>query len=102
MSALITLARILGGFAVAYFQVPWAARYGAIQTYGVEAAYGLSLPVTREKFFDSCTASIVSALFLFFIPVIQLKGPSLRVSTTPRSEYSTDHLFRRNVILSSN
>jgi len=43
VSALITLARILGGFAVAYFQVPWAARYGAIQTYGVEAAYGLSL-----------------------------------------------------------
>ncbi|KAL9709913.1 hypothetical protein Ac2012v2_006972 [Leucoagaricus gongylophorus] len=78
VSALITLARILGGFAVAYFQVPWAARYGAIQTYGVEAAYGLSLPVTREKFFDSCTVSIVSALFLFFIPVIQLKGPSLR------------------------
>jgi hypothetical protein len=38
VSALVTLARILGGFAVAYFQVPWAAKNGAIQTYGVEAA----------------------------------------------------------------
>lgn len=59
VSALVTLARILGGFAVAYFQVPWAAKYGAIQTYGVEAA-------------------IVSALFLFFIPLIQLKGRRFR------------------------
>lgn len=26
------------GFAVAYFQVPWAAKDGALQTFGVEAA----------------------------------------------------------------
>lgn len=26
------------GFAVAYFQVPWALKHGAIQTFGVEAA----------------------------------------------------------------
>jgi len=59
VSALVTLARILGGFSVAYFQVPWATKYGAIQTYGVEAA-------------------IVSGLFILFIPFIQLKGRSLR------------------------
>ena len=35
-----------------------------------------------RKFFDPCNISIVSALFLVFIPVIQLKGSSLRVSTT--------------------
>lgn len=38
ISALINLARTLGGFAVAYFQVPWAEKYGALQTFGVEAA----------------------------------------------------------------
>ncbi|KAF8624996.1 hypothetical protein AX15_005625 [Amanita polypyramis BW_CC] len=38
VSALANLARILGGFAVPYFQVPWASRNGALQTYGVEAA----------------------------------------------------------------
>ncbi|KAG6906434.1 hypothetical protein DXG01_013939 [Tephrocybe rancida] len=38
ISALINLARTLGGFSVAYFQVPWATKHGAIQTFGVEAA----------------------------------------------------------------
>jgi hypothetical protein len=38
ISALLNLARILGGFSVAYFQVPWAAKHGALQTFGVEAA----------------------------------------------------------------
>ncbi|KAG6860492.1 hypothetical protein C0995_010529 [Termitomyces sp. Mi166 len=38
VSALINLARVLGGFAVAYFQIPWAAKNGALQTFGVEAA----------------------------------------------------------------
>jgi MFS family permease len=38
ISALINLARTLGGFGVAYFQVPWAEKHGAIQTFGVEAA----------------------------------------------------------------
>lgn len=27
------------GFSVAYFQVPWALSRGALQTFGVEAAY---------------------------------------------------------------
>ena len=38
ISALVNLARTLGGFSVAYFQVPWATKHGALQTFGVEAA----------------------------------------------------------------
>jgi hypothetical protein len=26
------------GFSVAYFQIPWAAKHGALQTFGCEAA----------------------------------------------------------------
>ncbi|KIJ24612.1 hypothetical protein M422DRAFT_194494 [Sphaerobolus stellatus SS14] len=59
ISALINLARTLGGFAVAFFQVPWATKHGAIQTFGVEAA-------------------IVAGLFVFLIPLLQIKGRSLR------------------------
>ncbi|KAF8880031.1 major facilitator superfamily domain-containing protein [Infundibulicybe gibba] len=59
ISALINLARTLGGFSVAYFQVPWATKHGAIQTFGVEAA-------------------IVTGLFLLVVPAIQLKGRDLR------------------------
>ncbi|KAI0937647.1 hypothetical protein AcW1_001527 [Taiwanofungus camphoratus] len=61
VSALINLARTLGGFSVAYFQVPWATKHGALQVFGVEAA-------------------IVSGLFLLVVPVLQLKGLHLRVS----------------------
>ncbi|KAF8156654.1 MFS general substrate transporter [Crassisporium funariophilum] len=59
ISALINLARTLGGFSVAYFQVPWATKHGAIQTFGVEAA-------------------IVTGLFLLFVPYLQWKGGALR------------------------
>ncbi|KAI0746560.1 MFS general substrate transporter [Daedaleopsis nitida] len=59
ISGLINLARTLGGFSVAYFQVPWALKNGAIQTFGVEAA-------------------IVAALFLLIVPALQLKGAVLR------------------------
>lgn len=38
ISALLNLARILGGFGVAYFQVPWAVKHGALRTFGAEAA----------------------------------------------------------------
>lgn len=38
ISALINLSRTLGGFSVAYFQIPWAEKHGALQTFGVEAA----------------------------------------------------------------
>ncbi|KAH9950836.1 MFS general substrate transporter [Amylocystis lapponica] len=59
VSALVNLTRTLGGFSVAYFQVPWATRHGALQTFGVEAA-------------------IVAALFLLTVPVLQLRGAKLR------------------------
>jgi len=59
VSALINLARTLGGFSVAYFQIPWSLKYGAIQTFGVEAA-------------------IVTGLFLLFVPFLQVKGRYLR------------------------
>ncbi len=38
ISALQNLARVLGGFSVGYFQVPWATKHGALQTLGCEAA----------------------------------------------------------------
>ncbi|KAJ7201676.1 MFS general substrate transporter [Mycena pura] len=59
VSALINLARILGGFAVAYFQVPWAQKHGALQVFG-------------------CEAAIVTGLFLLVVPALQLKGRELR------------------------
>jgi len=59
VSALINHARTLGGFGVAFFQVPWAAKNGALQTFGVEAA-------------------IVTGLFLLVVPFMQWKGRSLR------------------------
>ncbi|PBK81160.1 MFS general substrate transporter [Armillaria gallica] len=59
ISALINLARILGGFAIAYFQVPWATKHGALQTFG-------------------CEAAIVAGLFVLIIPAIQIHGRSLR------------------------
>ncbi|KAI0070549.1 MFS general substrate transporter [Panus rudis PR-1116 ss-1] len=59
ISALINLARTLGGFSVAYFQVPWATKNGALQAFGVEAA-------------------IVTGLFLLIVPALQIKGRYLR------------------------
>ncbi|KAH7871434.1 MFS general substrate transporter [Lentinula edodes] len=59
ISALINLARTLGGFSVAYFQVPWALKHGALQVFGVEAA-------------------IVIGLFFLSVPFIQIKGRRLR------------------------
>jgi len=59
ISALVNLARTLGGFAVAYFQVPWALGHGAIQTFG-------------------CEAAIVVGLFLLIVPFLQWKGRDMR------------------------
>ncbi|KAJ8701488.1 hypothetical protein PTI98_000258 [Pleurotus ostreatus] len=59
ISALLTVSRILGGFSVAYYQVPWAEKHGALQTFGVEAA-------------------IVVGLFILIVPFLQWKGSSLR------------------------
>ncbi|CCM05346.1 uncharacterized protein FIBRA_07560 [Fibroporia radiculosa] len=59
VSALVNLMRTMGGFGVAYFQVSWASKNGALQTFGVEAA-------------------IVSGLFILVIPTLQIAGPRLR------------------------
>ncbi|KZT22764.1 MFS general substrate transporter [Neolentinus lepideus HHB14362 ss-1] len=60
VSSLVNLMRTLGGFAVAYFQVPWAEKHGALQVFG-------------------CEAAIVAGLFLLIVPALQLKGRYLRV-----------------------
>lgn len=59
ISALLNLARILGGFAVPYFQVRWASSRGALETFG-------------------CEAAIVAGLFFLTIPVLQIKGKKFR------------------------
>lgn len=61
ISGLVNLFRTLGGFSVAYFQVVWATRNGALQTFG-------------------CEAAIVAGMFLLIVPLLQWKGRSLRVS----------------------
>ena len=99
VSALINIARVLGGmlvllmitwdviylfrfvdlgFSVAYFQVPWAARRGALQVFGVEAAYVFEtmLPIIPHALFD---ISIVTGVFLLVVPYIQMNGRNLRV-----------------------
>jgi len=58
-SGLINLARTLGGFSVAYFQVPWATKSGALTVMGVEAA-------------------ITVGVFLIVVPLVQIKGPYFR------------------------
>ncbi|KAI0088615.1 MFS general substrate transporter [Irpex rosettiformis] len=60
-SALLNLARILGGFSVTYFQVPWASRNGALQTFG-------------------CEAAVAAGLFLIIVPALQVNGQYFRVS----------------------
>ena len=62
-SALLNLFRTLGGFSVTFFQVPWATKHGALQTFG-------------------CEAAVVAGLFLIVVPTMQLKGRVLRVSIT--------------------
>jgi len=59
VSGLVNMARTLGGFAVAYYQVPWAEKNGALQTFGTEAG-------------------VVAACFILIIPLLQIKGASWR------------------------
>ncbi|KAF9220734.1 MFS general substrate transporter [Gyrodon lividus] len=60
ISALINLARTLGGFSVAYFQVPWATKSGGLEVMGVEAG-------------------LVIGLFLLAVPLVQYRGGYFRV-----------------------
>ncbi|EGO03406.1 hypothetical protein SERLA73DRAFT_101489 [Serpula lacrymans var. lacrymans S7.3] len=50
ISALVNLARTLGGFSVAYFQVPWANKDGAMETFGCEAAVAIGLGILSVPF----------------------------------------------------
>ncbi|KAA1081562.1 hypothetical protein PGTUg99_017568 [Puccinia graminis f. sp. tritici] len=59
ISALMSQARVLGGFAVPYFQIDWAAKQGALQSFG-------------------CEAAIQAGLFLLIVPLVQIKGEKLR------------------------
>ncbi|KAF9254054.1 hypothetical protein L218DRAFT_1010169 [Marasmius fiardii PR-910] len=59
VSAVLNLVRVLGGFSVAYYQVPWSEKNGAMQTLGLEAG-------------------IVCALFVLIVPALQLQGRELR------------------------
>jgi len=45
---------------VAFFQVPWAKKHGAVETFG-------------------CEAAIVAGLFILLIPALQWQGRYLRV-----------------------
>ncbi|KAF8801503.1 hypothetical protein BYT27DRAFT_7341974, partial [Phlegmacium glaucopus] len=60
ISGLLNLCRTLGGFSIAFFQVSWAEKHGALQTLG-------------------CEAAILVGLFLLIVPVLQWKGRYLRV-----------------------
>ncbi|KAK0458782.1 major facilitator superfamily domain-containing protein [Desarmillaria tabescens] len=77
ISALINLARTLGGFAVAYFQVPWAEKHGAIQTFGCEAAYVHRMH-ENEILPLMFLIRIVAGIFLLIVPALQIYGRSLR------------------------
>ena len=82
ISALLNITRTLGGFSVAYFQVPWAIKHGALQTFGCEAAYVVFLPEVANYLMrcsHTCFLSIVAGLFVFTVPALQLKGRMLRV-----------------------
>ncbi|BGP22109.1 mfs transporter [Rhodotorula toruloides] len=59
VSALINLARTLGGFAIPYYQVPWSLTGGPKRVFGLEAGVG-------------------AALFVFIVIPLQFFGPSIR------------------------
>ncbi|KAJ7355263.1 MFS general substrate transporter [Mycena albidolilacea] len=102
VNALINLARVLGGkniphlnripttiemicshegFSVAYFQIPWALKDGALQVLGVEAASVLAfLRLTCSSHPAGNAASLPAAgLFLLAVPVLQIRGRRSRM-----------------------
>ncbi|PPQ81459.1 hypothetical protein CVT26_007484 [Gymnopilus dilepis] len=64
ISAILNLVRALGGFSVAFYQVPWAQKHGALQTLG-------------------CEAATVAGAFFLIVPFLQLKGRALRAKFSP-------------------
>lgn len=72
MSALVNLARTLGGFSVTYFQVPWAQKHGALQVFG-------------------CEAAVVAGLFILVVPALQWKGRKFRVSDLTITQGHCEH-----------
>ncbi|KAJ7457480.1 major facilitator superfamily domain-containing protein [Mycena latifolia] len=68
-SALFNFFRTICGFAVVYFQAIWLETKGGFQVFG-------------------CEAAIVVGLFILIVPLVQLKGATMRVcpsSSTPRT-----------------
>ncbi|KAF8965906.1 MFS general substrate transporter [Flammula alnicola] len=63
ISGLLNLFRTLGGFSVAFYQVQWAEKHGALQVLG-------------------CEAAIVAGVFFLIVPYLQWKGQSFRVSNS--------------------
>jgi len=59
IAGLLSLARVLGGFGVPYFQVPWSVKHGAMQTLG-------------------CEAAVATGFFLLIVPALQIFGKRLR------------------------
>ncbi|KAK7451041.1 hypothetical protein VKT23_012716 [Stygiomarasmius scandens] len=59
VSAVLNLTRVLGGFSVAYYQVPWSSKVGALQTLGLETG-------------------IVCGVFILVVPLLQWKGREIR------------------------
>ncbi|KAM0746165.1 MFS general substrate transporter [Meredithblackwellia eburnea MCA 4105] len=66
VSALLNFARVLGGFSMPYFQVPYSIKKGPLAVFGMEAGIGVGL-------------------FLVIIPFLQWKGSYLR------SKFSVHH-----------
>ncbi|KAJ7127881.1 MFS general substrate transporter [Mycena epipterygia] len=65
VSALFNFFRTICGFAVVYFQAPWVESKGGFQVFGSEAA-------------------IVGGLFILIVPLVQLKGPTMRAKYSMR------------------
>ncbi|OAX35580.1 MFS general substrate transporter [Rhizopogon vinicolor AM-OR11-026] len=75
--ALINFAISMGGFAVAYFQVPWATKFGALVVFGVEAAH---VPFLITLYCPNNLCRLVIGMFLATVPMTQLKGSYFRAS----------------------